>query len=55
MTPIIEITNGFVTSSLAYVAQIFSDVSPLLYLVVGLPVAFWIINKTIGLVRGRAR
>ena len=55
MDAIIPITETFVSSSLAYVGQLFTDVSLLLYLLVGIPIGFWIINKVIGLAVGRTR
>ena len=43
------------SNSLAYTGNLFAGISPLLYLVIGLPVAFWIINKVVGLVRKREK
>jgi len=47
------ILEADVTAMLAYVGQIWTDASPLIVLVVGLPLAFWVIRKTISLVRVR--
>jgi hypothetical protein len=50
----ITISEGFVTSSLAYIGQAVTGLGPLLYAVIGLPVAFWVVRKLIGLVpKGR--
>lgn len=45
---------SFITASLAYVGQLFTDLTLLIYLAIGLPLGFWIIKKVIGLVRARA-
>ena len=52
MSPILTITDQFVTSSLAYVGQLFTDLNLLIVLAIGLPVGFWVINRAIGLVTG---
>lgn len=44
---------GFITASLAYVGQLFTDMSLLIYLAIGLPLGFWVIRKVISLVRAR--
>lgn len=44
---------GFITASLAYVGQLFTDMTLLIYLAIGLPLGFWIIRKVISLVRAR--
>jgi hypothetical protein len=55
MNPIIPIDENFVSSSLAYVGQLFTDTQLLVILVIGIPLAFWIITKVIGLAVGRTR
>ena len=50
---IINLGVDFVTSSLAYVGYLFTDIKSVIYLVVGLPVGFWIFGKVIGLVTKR--
>ncbi len=50
----ITITEGFVTSSLAYIGQAVTGLGPLLYMVIGIPLGFWVLRQIIGLVpRGR--
>jgi hypothetical protein len=44
---------SFITASLAYAGQLFTDLNLLVLMAIGLPVGFWIIHKAIGLVRGR--
>ena len=43
----------FVSSVLAYSGTLFTDLSLVVILAIGLPVAFWVIKKVIGLVRAR--
>jgi len=43
----------FMTDMLAYVGDLFTDLNLLIVLVIGLPLAFWVIRKTISLVRAR--
>lgn len=52
---IIDLGVDFVTSTLAYVGGLFTDVKSLIYLVIGLPLGFWIFNKVISLVTHRAK
>lgn len=44
---------SFITAALAYVGQLFTDMSLLIYLAIGLPLGFWVIRKVISLVRAR--
>jgi hypothetical protein len=46
----ISITEGFVTSSLAYVGALVTGLGPMLYVVIGAPFGFWAIKKLIGLI-----
>lgn len=55
MTPIITLPETFLGDMLAYVGQLFTDLNILVILVIGLPLAFWLINKVISLVTLRAR
>jgi hypothetical protein len=50
---IITLPANFVSDSLAYVGNLFTDLSSVIVLVIGLPLAFWVIRKTISLVRAR--
>lgn len=50
----ITLPEGFVDDMLAYIGDLFTDVSLLLILIIGLPIAFWVIRKVISLVRARA-
>lgn len=47
----ITIPAGFDTDLLAYAGALFTDLSLVIQLAIGLPVGFWIIRKVIGLVR----
>lgn len=53
MDPILTIAAPDVTALLAYVGQLFTDVKLFVYLAIGLPVGFWVINRAIGLVTSR--
>jgi hypothetical protein len=47
--PFIEIDASFVTSTLAYIGDLVTGIGPLLYFVIGAPLAFWAVRKVIGL------
>jgi len=49
----IALPENFLTDLLAYVGDLFTDLSPVVALVIGLPLAFWAIRRVIGLVRAR--
>jgi hypothetical protein len=53
LTAIITLPGGFVTDMLAYAGTLFTDLSVLVIVAIGLPVGFWIIKKAIGLVKAR--
>ena len=44
-----------ITAMLAYVGQLWTDTLPIVALAIGLPLAFYVINKVISLVRSRTR
>jgi len=44
-----------VSSTLANVGSLVSDIGVFIWLAIGLPLGFWIIKKVISLVAGRAR
>lgn len=50
---IIPITAQFITASVGYINTVFGDVILLVALVIGLPLAFWVLRKVISLVRAR--
>lgn len=49
----IDLGETFLADILAYTGDLFSDISPLVILVIGLPLGFWVIRRVIGLVRAR--
>jgi len=53
MLAYITIPGDFVTSTLAYVGTVFTDLNLLIVLIIGLPLGFWVIRKVISLVRAR--
>jgi hypothetical protein len=53
MDQIFNVDAGFVTSTTAYIGQVFTDLTLILVLIIGLPLAFWAIRRVIGLVRVR--
>ncbi len=38
---------------MAYAGQLYTDLSLVIYLAIGLPLGFWVINKVVSLVRAR--
>jgi len=52
MFSILTIPDTFVTSTLAYVGGLATDLYPILAVVVGLPLGFWVLRKLISLFRG---
>lgn len=53
MLSIVSISGEFATTTLAYVGEIWTDVVPIVALAVGLPLAFYVIRRIIGLVKAR--
>jgi len=53
MGTIITLPTTFSADLLAYAGQLFTDLAPLVVLVIGLPLAFWAVRKVISLVRAR--
>jgi len=49
-TGFIALTTDFVSSTLAYIGQAVTGLGPILYIIIGLPLAFWVIWKIFGLV-----
>jgi len=49
----ITLPGTFIDDLLAYVGGLFSDLAVVIVLVIGLPLAFWVIRRVIGLVRAR--
>jgi len=54
MLTIITLPAQFATQTLAYAGELFTDISPYFILIIGLPLAFWVIRKLISLLRQRA-
>lgn len=46
----VAIPTDFASSTLAYAGQLFTDLSLVIILIIGLPLAFWVIKKVISLV-----
>jgi len=53
--PIIELPVTAAADLLAYVGQLFTDVWVLVALAIGIPLAFYVIKRSIGLVSSRAK
>jgi len=49
----LTLPEGFVTDTLTYVSDLFTDASLLIILAIGLPLGFWVIRKVISIVRAR--
>jgi len=54
-TSIITLPTSTVSDLLAYAGALFTDLSPVFFLLVGVPFGFWLISKIIGLVRSGTR
>jgi len=50
---IMSFTSESLAGALSYIPEVFTDVKYLVLVVMGLPIAFWFIGKTISLVRAR--
>jgi len=55
MFTILTLPVGFETDMMAYVGELFTDLSPAIIVLVGLPLAFWAVNRVVGLIRGGFR
>lgn len=53
-TDLVALPPELLPAAIAYLGQLFGDLSTLIALVVGLPIAFWIIHKVISLVKVRS-
>lgn len=53
MGSILSFSSESVSATLAYAGGLFTDLQYLIILIIGLPLAFWVIRKTISLVRAR--
>jgi len=53
MLTYITIDAGLPAAVLAYAGDMFTDLTLVVYLAVGLPMAFYVIRRVIGLVRAR--
>jgi len=51
----INVLPADVATITAYVGQVYTGVFPLIALAIGLPLAFWVIKKVVGLVTARAK
>jgi len=51
MNPIINLPSDFATTTLAYVSQIFSDLSPVIILVIGVLLALVAVEILLGIFR----
>jgi hypothetical protein len=47
----ITLPGSFIADITAYAGTLFTDLSSVVILAIGLPVAFWVISKVIGLAR----
>lgn len=53
LTIITGVDAPFISSLTAYAGTLFTDLSLLVVLAIGLPLAFWVLRKVISLVRAR--
>ena len=52
-SPILTVPTDFVSAALTYTSQMFTDLTPLILIVVAVPLAFWILRKIVSMVRAR--
>jgi len=50
---ILSFTSESLAGVLTYIPELFGDLKLLIVVIVGLPLGFWVIRKTISLVRAR--
>jgi hypothetical protein len=55
LTAILTTATGDATAMLAYAGQLFTDLQVWLYVAIGIPVGFYLVRRTIGLVRSMGR
>jgi hypothetical protein len=48
---LVTINEDFIASSTAWIGDTFTDLKLLIILAIGLPLAFWVIRRIIGLIR----
>ena len=53
MLTLLTIGTSTIAGMTAYVGQLFDDLGLIVVLVIGLPLAFWVIRRIVGLVRLR--
>ena len=53
MLTMFTIPGTLVTTTLAYVGELFTDLNAIIAVVIGLPLGFWVIRKVIGMFRAR--
>lgn len=53
-TDLVAVPPELLPAAIAYLGQLFGDLSTLIALVVGLPIAFWVIHKVVSLVKVRS-
>ena len=51
----VDVDATSVSTTIAYISNLFADVQVFIWLAIGLPLGFWVIRKTIGLVSSRVR
>ena len=49
----LTITSEFATNTLAYAGSLFTDLTSVIVLAIGMPMGFWVIKKVISLVKAR--
>jgi hypothetical protein len=52
---VVPITSSTLTAALSYVTSLFNDLQPFIVLVLGVPIAIWLISLAVGFVRRFAR
>lgn len=47
----ITLPGDFATTMLAYVGELFTDLTPAIGVIVGVPLGFWVVGKVISLIK----
>ena len=50
-TSYVSITTSSLASTTAYITDFFTDLSPFIWLAIGVPLAFYVINRVVKMVR----
>jgi hypothetical protein len=55
MLSLFTLPDGALTSTTGYIGDLMTDISPFIWLAIGIPLGFYVIRKVISLVAARTR